>query len=163
MVPLWERCLPAIKPTRTAWLTEVFLSRASALLCGMWALVGARLARDEGDADCLAHRGVLIASKLGSYRDPVPSGPPRYRLSRASAHLRGMWALVGARLARDEGDADCLAHRGVLIASKLGSYRDPVPSGPPRYRLSRASAHLRGMWALVGARLARDKGDVDFR
>jgi len=50
-----------------------------------------------------------------------------------------MWASVGAVLAResgdrlnpveavlarDEGDADCLAHRGALIASKLGSYRD---------------------------------------
>ena len=180
--------------------------------------------RDKGDADCLAYRSVLIASKLGSYRDPVLSGPPRYRSSRASALLRGMWASVGARLAResadrlplwerclpamkatrtvwltevflsrassaptgivviqthrvivhrgqarsyaiwgfrwseacprisrlrnpvgavlarDEGDVDCLAHRGVLIASKLGSYRDPVPSGPSGYRPSRASS-----------------------
>ena len=180
--------------------------------------------RDKGDADCLAHRGVLIASKLGSYRDRGYSDTPRYRSSRASALLRGMWASVGARLAResadrlplwerclpamkatrtvwltgvflsrassaptgiqfrlghrvivhrrqarsyaiwgfrwseacprisrlrnpvgavlarDEGDADCLAHRGVLIASKLGSYRDPVPSGPSGYRPSRASS-----------------------
>ena len=60
--------------------------------------------RDKGDADCLAYRSVLIASKLGSYRDRGYSDTPRYRSSRASALLRGMWASVGARLARESAD-----------------------------------------------------------